>query len=65
MIDVFETLVRLRDKRKADNLIPDYVPYAELANDIMSQVREELNRLYADKKISVKTTLNSKSIEIL
>lgn len=65
MIDVLETLVRLRDKRRADNLIPDYVPYAELANDIISQVREELNRLYAEKKISVKNTLNNKSIEIM
>jgi len=65
MIDVLETLIRLRDKRRADNIIPDYVPYAELANDIMSQVREELNRLYAEKKISVKNTLNNKSIEIM
>ena len=65
MIDVERTLIRLRDKRRTNNLIPDYVPYAELANDIMRQVREELNRLYAEKKISVKNTLNSKSIEIM
>lgn len=64
MIDVKETLARLRDKRKADNIIPDSVPYVELANDIMRQVREELNVLYGKNEIIVQNTINSKSIKL-
>ena len=64
MIDVMETLLRLRDERRAKNLVPDAVLYVDLVNDIIRQAKEELNAMYADGKISVQNTLNNKSISI-
>lgn len=64
MIDVEKTLRRLRDAKRAENIVPDAVLYTDLHNDIMRQVREELNRLYGEGKISVNNTLNNKSINL-
>lgn len=65
MIDVLGTILRLRDAKRAANVIPDDVLITDLTTDIIQQVRAELNHLYVDKKISVKRTLNNQSIEIL
>lgn len=65
MIDVRETLIRLRDERRAKSIVPDAVPYVDLTNDIMRQLRQELNDLYSNGKISVQNTLNSKSITLM
>lgn len=64
MIDVKETLLRIRDNHRKSNKTPDYVLFAELSNDVMRQLREELNALYADNKISVGSTLNDKYIDL-
>lgn len=64
MIDIIETLTRLRDERRANSIVPDAVPYVDLTNDIMRQLRQELNDLYSNGKISVQNTLNSKSITL-
>lgn len=65
MIDIIETLTRLRDERRAKSIVPDAVPYVDLTNDIMRQLRQELNDLYQNGKISVRNTLNSKSITLM
>ena len=65
MINVDETLRRLRDKRRAAFIVPDFVPFTDLHDDIMRQVRDELNEMYSNGIISVKRTLNNQSIEIL
>ena len=65
MIDVYETLTRLRDSKREKRIVPDDVLLNDLFNDIMSQVKTELNQLYSDGKISVSNTLNNKSINIL
>lgn len=64
MIDVRETITRLRDERRANNLVPDSVPYVELTNDIMQQVKAELNSLFEKGEISVQKTLNNKTITL-
>lgn len=65
MIDVRETITRLRDERRANNLVPDSVPYVELTNDIMRQVNAELNSLFEKGEISVQKTLNNKTITLI
>lgn len=64
MIDVEETLRRLRDEKRAANIVPDAVLYTDLHNDVMRQIKEELNRLYSEGKINVNSTLNNKSISL-
>lgn len=64
MIDVRETIKRLRDKRREQKIVPDAVPYVDLCNDIMLQLNAELNDMYKKEEISVNKTLNSKSINL-
>lgn len=64
MIDVMATLERLRDERRQNNIIPDSVTFIGLQNEVMRQMRDELNELFAEGKISVKNTLNDKTIII-
>ena len=65
MIDVRETLERLRDAKRENKIVPDGVLFTDLHNEIMRQVKMELNELYSEGKISVSTTLNDKSITLL
>lgn len=64
MIDVNGILTRLRDERREKKITPDAVPYVDLCNAIMAQVRSELNEMFEQQKISVHNTLNGKSITI-
>ena len=65
MIDVRETLERLRDAKRENKIVPDGVLFTDLHNEVMRQVKMELNELYSEGKISVSTTLNDKSITLL
>ena len=65
MIDVWETLERLRDAKRENKIVPDGVLFTDLHNEVMRQVKMELNELYSEGKISVSTTLNDKSITLL
>lgn len=65
MIDVEKTLIRLRDTKRQNNVVPDSVTYSELKNEMVALLRQELNELYGKGKISVNNTLNDKSINII
>lgn len=64
MKQVLDYLLELREERRRKKLIPDAVPFADLTNIIMNNVREDLNKLYRERVITVYQTLNSKSISI-
>ena len=63
MIDVYSIIAGI-NKRKADSSItPSSALYSEIINDVSRQVKEEVNALYRDKKLTFNKTLNELSFD--
>lgn len=64
MIDIEMTLRKLINSKKSKNIVPEHILFTELHNDIMQQVKDELNTMFAEGKIQVGETLNDKFIKL-
>lgn len=63
MIDVYSIIAGI-NKRKADaSITPSSALYSEIMNDVSRQVKEEVNALYMDKKLTFNKTLNELSFD--
>ena len=63
MIDVYSIIAGIR-KRKADaSITPSSALYSEIMNDVSRQVKDEVNALYRDKKLTFNKTLNELSFD--
>ena len=63
MIDVYSIITGI-NKRKADSSItPSSALYSEIMNDVSRQVKDEVNALYRDKKLTFNKTLNELSFD--
>lgn len=63
MIDVYSIIAGI-NKRKADSSItPSSALYSEIMNDVSRQVKDEVNALYRDKKLTFTKTLNELSFD--
>lgn len=63
MIDVYSIIAGI-NKRKADaSITPSSALYSEIMNDVRRQVKEEVNALYRDKKLTFNKTLNELSFD--
>ena len=63
MIDVYSIIAGI-NKRKADSSItPSSALYSEIMNDVSRQVKDEVNALYRDKKLTFNKTLNELSFD--
>ena len=63
MIDVYSIITGI-NKRKADSSItPSSALYSEIMNDVSRQVKDEVNALYRDKKLTFTKTLNELSFD--
>ena len=63
MIDVYSIIAGI-NKRKADaSITPSSALYSEIMNDVSRQVKEEVNALYRDKKLTFNKTLNELSFD--
>ena len=61
-INVLEKIKKLEDENKAIKAIPSHIFEVDLLNEIVQEVRDELNKLYRDKKIGVTTTTRGNAI---
>ena len=63
MIDVYSIIAGI-NKRKADaSITPSSALYSEIMNDVSRQVKDEVNALYRDKKLTFNKTLNELSFD--
>ena len=63
MIDVYSIIAGI-NKRKADaSITPSSALYSEIMNDVSRHVKEEVNALYRDKKLTFNKTLNELSFD--
>ena len=62
MIDLLTIIARLQRERRDNNIEPDHVEFASLMNEVASEVRAELNRLYSEGRIGISRTLNGKAV---
>ncbi len=63
MIDVYSIIAGI-NKRKADaSITPSSALYSEIMIDVSRQVKEEVNALYRDRKLSFNKTLNELSFD--
>lgn len=62
MTDLLTIIARIQNEKRGKNIVPDHVEFASLMNEVVSEVRSELNRLYKDGKIGITPTLNGKAV---
>ena len=63
MIDVYSIIADI-NKRKADSSItPSSALYSEIMNDVSRQVKDEVNALCRNKKLTFNKTLNELSFD--
>ena len=63
MIDVYEIIANINRQKKDNSTVPPSALYSEIMNDVSRQVKEEVNALYRDKKITFNKTLNELSFD--
>lgn len=65
MIDVYSIIAGI-NKRKADSSItPSSALYSEIMNEVSRRVRDEINCLYKENKLTFHKTLNELSFDIV
>ena len=62
MTDLLTIITRLQQEKRGKNIVPDHVEFASLMNEVASEVRAELNRLYSEGRIGIARTLNGKAV---
>lgn len=62
MTDLLTIIARLQNEKRGKNIVPDHVEFASLMNEVASEVRSELNRLYSEGRIGIARTLNGKAV---
>ena len=63
MIDVYAIIKSINKQKKEAYITPSSALYSEIVNDVSRQVKEEINALYRDKKITFHKTLNELSFD--
>ena len=62
MIDLLQTIADLQRQKEENRIVPTHVSFIDLKNEVIKQVRDELNELCKEGKIRVTKTLNDKAI---
>ena len=62
MIDVLELIRRLQREREEQKKVPTHIEFARLMNEVIKEVRKELNRLYQEGKVGTCETINGKAV---
>ena len=63
MIDVYAIIKSINKQKKEAYITPSSALYSEIMNDVSRQVKEEINALYRDKKLTFNKTLNELSFD--
>ena len=63
MIDVYAIIKSINKQKKEACITPSYALYSEIMNDVSRQVKDEVNALYRDKKLTFNKTLNELSFD--
>lgn len=64
-MDVLSKIISLKNEKINRKITPSHVLDVELYNAIIQDVKEELNKLYKEGKITVFKTLNNKGIDVM
>lgn len=59
MIDVFEIIASIEDKKSSKNIEPTHALLPEIMIKVKSEVKDELNRLVSEGKLNWCETLNT------
>ena len=63
MIDVYAIIKSINKQKKEAYITPSSALYSEIINDVSRQVKDEVNALYRDKKLTFNKTLNELSFD--
>ena len=63
MIDVYAIIKSINKQKKEACITPSSALYSEIINDVSRQVKDEVNALYRDKKLTFNKTLNELSFD--
>lgn len=63
-MNILERIKRLKQNKSDFDIEPSHVLDVELYNDVIDDVKSELNRLFREGEITVVQTLNNKAIDV-
>ena len=65
MIDIYKVINKICEQKREAQIIPCFAIYSEIMNEVSRQVKQEINDLVSDKKLTFHRTLNNVSFEII
>lgn len=65
MIDVYELIKEVEDKKMEQCVEPHYITYRVLQNLVLDKLNEELNKMSREKRIKHGRTINDRWITII
>jgi hypothetical protein len=63
-MNILERIIRIKQNKLDFDIEPSHVLDVELYNDVIDDVKSELNRLFREGEITVVQTLNNKAIDV-
>lgn len=65
MIDVYEIIANINRQKKDNSTVPPSALFSEIMNEVSRRVRDEINCLFKENKLTFHKTLNELSFDIV
>ena len=65
MIDVYEIIANINRQKKDNSTVPPSALYSEIMDEVSRRVRDEINCLCKENKLTFHKTLNELSFDIV